>query len=194
MPHVLPTGKPAWWRRGWLLLIAAVALMLGAGWFLYRATVPPAWLRAFAADIALRAGADPDATAPEDVREATPRGQADHPYICAARLMPLDWDRMVVAPSGSDIRAHPLLGAVQWPGDELHSLPPHMLGDPRYQLVVLLKGERVVDSALFFTFWADLTDIARPEGYAREEAVFTAASRDRVYILSPVSPMPAVCR
>jgi len=185
--------KPVWWRRGWVLL-SVIAIMLGAGWFLYRSTVPPAWLRTFASDISLRASADPGAVQPDDIREATPRGLADHPYICAARLIPLDWDRFVVGPSGSDIRNHPLLGKAQWPGDELHSLPPHMLGDPRYQLVVLLNGERVVDSALFFTFWGDLTNIARPEGFARDEAVFTAESRDRAYVISPVSPAPAICR
>jgi hypothetical protein len=66
--------------------------------------------------------------------------------------------------------------------------------DQRYQLVVLVKDNAVVDAQLFFTFWGNLDALARPEGFNRETAVFTAASRDGVYVVRPAENAPAdVC-
>ena len=66
--------------------------------------------------------------------------------------------------------------------------------DDRYQLIVLLKGDQVIADEPFFTFWADLSGLGRPDGYGPETAVFTAAVHGGRYVLAPVAPpFPPAC-
>ena len=175
-------------------VVLGLAASMALGWVFYRSFVPAAWLHDFAADIALRTAPDPDAPPPRDTREATPRGLADHPYICLAHLAPFRWDRLVVVPSRADLREQPRLKTVAWTDDEPNKYWRRMKADPRYQLIVLLDGERVVANELFYTFWGDLSALARPDGFAREEAVFTAIISAGTHVLTPVAPpYPAVC-
>jgi hypothetical protein len=175
---------PPWWRSGKIVVVGIVAALM-VGWFFYRQTVPPTWLRAFAADIALRASADPNPPEIEDAREASPRGQADNPYICVSRLVPPPWDRIVLVTheQGKTLSAHPVLGGAKWP-DSVGDVQSRLTADDRYQLVVLMDGETVRDAQLFFTFWADLSGLARPEGFGPENAIFTAASLQGRYVLA----------
>jgi len=172
------------------LLVLGFGLFLLVGWFAYRPYIPPVWLHSFSSDVALRASVAPDAPPPEDIREATPRGLADSPYICAANVVPLAWDRFIAVAPKQDIRSHPVLSTVKWVDESLDTVAERLLRDERYQLIVLLQDNTVLDAQLFFTFWGDLSGIARPEGYTREQAVFTAASKGSVYILSPVTDIP----
>jgi hypothetical protein len=173
-------------RSGTVLVLGLIAAM-AAGWFLYRQFIPATWLRNFAADIALRAAPDPAAPPPADTREATPRGLAASPYICLRKLVPFDWDRLIVVPSRGDLRTMPELQGVTWPDDAPTRYPARMATDPRYQLIVLVKGDKVVADELFYTIWADLSALARPEGFAPETAIFTAVVQGGRYVLTPIA-------
>ncbi len=153
--------------------------------------IPPVWLHDLAADIALRAEADANAPLPEDSRQASPRGLADSPYVCVAKLVTQPWDRIVFVTAAQDMRTHPVLTAAKWPGDAIDDVATELAKDKRYQLVVLLKDNTVVDAQKFFTFWANLEGVARAEGFTPADAIFTAASKDGVYVVSLAENAPA---
>jgi hypothetical protein len=183
-----PTSAEAatpWWQSGKVVIIF-IALGLAVASYFYAKTVPPTWLHDFGADIALRALADPNAAEPEDSREATPRGLADNPLICVARVIPQPWDRIVFVTheQGKTLSQHVVLGKARWVDDSIDSLQAQLAADDRYQLVVLMNGDQVRDAQMFFTFWADLSGLARPEGFAPDDAIFTAASLQGRYVLS----------
>lgn len=165
-------------------IIIGFALFLLVGGYYYQRFIPPAWLHDFGADIALRAAADPNAPLPEDSRQASPRGLADSPYICVSKIVQIPWDRMIVATSGDALRTNAALAAATWSDKNVEELAADMAQDPRFQIIVLLKGNTVSAAEFFYTFWADLKEIARPEGFTRDEAVFTAASQNGVYVVS----------
>lgn len=183
----VPSPAP-WWRSG-KAVVAGLAVVILVGLVLYRQTLPPTWLRAFAADIALRAAADPNPPLPEDAREASPRGLADNPLICLQRLLPPPWDRVVFVThtQGKDLTAHPTLGVARWATGSAQAFQAQLAADDRYQLVALMNGGEVRDAQLFYTFWADLSGLARPEGFAPEAAIFTAASLAGRYVLTPAA-------
>lgn len=162
------------------------------GWLVYRQGIPPAWLRDFAADIALRAEADPEAPLPEDSRQQTPRGLADSPYICAGNVIPLAWDKMDVVTTADEARANPDLSGAVWKGqwDSVNDLANELARDPRYQAIVLLKDGKVQAAELFFTFWGDLKGLARPEGFTPADAIFVAAVKKGTYVLSSPADIP----
>ncbi len=181
-------------RAGTLVVLGLFAV-LAVGWFWYRPHIPPAWLHALASDIALRATTDPNAPAPEDMRQATPRNLADSPYICPAKVIALPWDKMIVVAKAEGLIANPVLGRATWPQNDFEAKAAQLARDNRYQLIVLLKDNAVVDAQLFYTFWADLNGIARPEGFTRDEAIFTADSKSGVYVVSAaVDKPPETCR
>ncbi|MBL8642440.1 MAG: hypothetical protein JNK21_00795 [Rhodospirillaceae bacterium] len=175
--------RAPWWRSG-KIVVAGIALSLLIGGYFYRETVPPAWLRAFGAEIALRAAADPSAPLPEDTREASPRGQADNPLICLARIATQSWDRavFVTTAQAASLTDNPVLAAADWPGRD--GARAQLSADDRYQLIILLRENAVIDTQVFFTFWADLSGIARAEGFTPETAVFTAESHAGHYVLN----------
>lgn len=176
-------------RSGTLLIIGLLVFLL-VGWLFYRQTLPAAWLHDFSGAIAYHAAADPNPPEPEDIRQVAPPSEADSPYICAADAIDLDWDRMFVVTSRQSLRNHPHLGSMRWPDESLARHADQLSRDARYQLIVLTRGDEVLDAQLFFTFWGDLSALARSEGYDRSEAVFTAASRGGIYIVSPASGAP----
>jgi len=180
--------------NGTILVLILGAVLVG-GWFFYRGVIPPLWLRHFASDIALRGTPDPNAPPPRDTRQATPRDQADHPYICFRDAVPFAWDRLVVLPPHGDLGTFPALHGVTWPDDAAReSHAAHMSEDARYQLLILVKDGAVVAAEPFFTFQADLSALGRGEGFTPETAVFTAAVHGDHYVLTPVAPpFPAVC-
>jgi hypothetical protein len=181
-------------RNGTIVVLGLFVVLLG-GWLIYRTVIPPAWLHNFAADIALRATADPNAPPPTDTREETPRGLASHPYICFSNLVPFSWDRVVFVSADQDPRTVASLRGVTWPGDDQARFGKLMEKDDRYQLVVLIKNERVIADEPFFTFWGDLSALNRPEGFDPDTAVFTAAVQGGRYVLVPVAPpRPPACR
>ncbi len=190
--QLLPTP---WWQSG-KVVIFFIAVGLAIASYFYVKTVPPAWLHDFGADIALRAAADPNAAEPEDSREATPRGLADNPLICATRFIPQPWDRIffVTHEQGKTLSQHVVLGKARWVDNSIGSLQSQLVADDRYQLVVLMNGDQVREVQMFFTFWADLSGLARPEGFMPSDAIFTAASLQGRYVLN-VAPnaMKADC-
>ncbi len=166
------------------------------GWLVYRQGIPPVWLRDFAADIALRATPDPDAPLPEDSRQATPRGLATSPYICAAGVIPVAWDKLVVVTTADEARMNAMLSNASWTGawDSAGDLANELARDARYQAVVLLKDGKVQAAELFFTFWADLKPLARAEGFAPNEAIFVAEVKKGAYVLNiPAEIPPNAC-
>jgi hypothetical protein len=180
-------------RSGTILVVVLIAVLTG-GWLVYRHLIPPRWLHNFAVEIALRATPDPNAPPPEDVRQATPRGLASHPYICMRAVVPFAWNRLIIVPSGGDPRDNGILRNAEWPDKGLTRFAALLSHDPRYQLIVLLQDGRVVGDDLFFTFWADLSALGQPDGYTPETAIFTAAVHNGHYVLSPVPPpYPQVC-
>jgi hypothetical protein len=180
--------------RSGTVLVLGLAAIMAAGWFSYRAFVPPRWLHDLAGEIATRSAPDPKAPPPRDTREARPAATPDHPFICVARIVDFAWDRMVVVPSGADARQVPALRGVSWPADKAADYARRMAADPRYQLILFIKGEQVVADALFYTFWGDLSALARPDGFTPETAAFTAAVDGGTHRLAVAEPFPSVCK
>ena len=175
-------------------VVIGLGLFFIVGTYFYQRYIPPAWLHDFGADIALRAVADPNAPVPDDSRQASPRGLADSPYICPSKIVARPWDRMIVATSGDALRANPTLTAATWPDNDMAAVAAKMGSDPTYQIIVLVKDNTVSTSEFFYTFWADLKALSRPEGFTRAEAVFTAASQQGIYVVAPAEGAPAdVC-
>ncbi|MSO97889.1 MAG: hypothetical protein EXR11_06690 [Rhodospirillaceae bacterium] len=173
------------WRSGKAVVFVITAVLVFGSYF-YEKTVPPAWLRAFAADMALRAAADPNPPLPEDTRQASPRGLADNSLICMVNAMSWPWDRVVFVThaQGKSLSTHPVLATAKWTNSTLADTQTLLSADDRYQLIVLLQGNAVLDSQIFYTFWADLSALAQPEGFGRENAIFTAESRGGRYVMA----------
>jgi len=174
-----------WWRSGKIVVVGIFAGLLVGGYF-YIQTVPPAWLRAFGAEIATRAAADPNPPQIEDAREASPRMPVDNPRICFARVVRTPWDRVVFVTydQGKTLAEHPTLSKATW--DARDAAQRQLIADDRYQLIVLLKDNTVIDSQLFYTFWADLSGLARTDGFLPDDAIFQSQSLAGRYVLAPV--------
>ena len=183
-----PPGRQRF--RSGTLLIIGLGIFLLVGWIFYRQTLPPAWLHDFSEAIALHAIPDPDPPEPEDIRQVSPRNQVEDPYICVGRVIDLVWDHMFVIAPGGELQNHPALSNAIWQDQPLSYYTDLLERDARYQLVILVKGNEVVDAQLYFTFWGDLSAIARSEGFARADAIFTAVSLNSIYIVSPALDAP----
>jgi len=187
--------KPPRRLKSGTVFVLGLGLCAVIGWLLYQPYLPKAWLHDFSGEIAVRATPDPTPPEVEDTRQVQRRETPSHPYICATDFIHVPWDRMVVVTSAEDILTHPLLADAAWGSLSRDDVAAQMKTDKRYQLIVLLKDRAVVDAQLFFTFWGDLTAIARPEGFGRAEAVFTAYSDDGIYFVQPAGDVPAnVCK
>tara|TARA_R110000868_G_scaffold128879_5_gene337320 strand:+ start:2193 stop:2801 length:609 start_codon:yes stop_codon:yes gene_type:complete len=185
----VPSPQRRVFRSGTLLIIG-FGIFLLVGWVFYRQTMPPAWLYDFSEAVALHASPDPSPPEPEDIRQVSPPVQVDDPYICLENVIDLDWDHLFVVTSGQDLRTHPALSQSVWLDQPLSHYVDLMARDERYQLLVLVNANTVLDAQLYFTFWGDLSPIARTEGFSRSEAVFTAASLNGLYIVSPALEVP----
>jgi hypothetical protein len=96
-----------------------------------------------------------------------------------------------VVPSGADARKQAVLAGAVWPADiALDRYAEKLLRDQRYQGLVLLQGDHVVAAELFFTFWADLSALARPEGFTPADAIFTAKVANGTYVLAVATDVP----
>ncbi len=178
-------------KSGTVLIIGLVTIFV-VGWFIYRAAIPPTWLRDFGAEIALRATPDPAAPLPEDSRQETPRGLAPHPYICVANVVKDPaWDKLVFISTDLPLRDQPILAQATWPKGLFERFAGELERDNRYQLVALVKDNVVVDAQLFYTFWAQLDAVVRPEGYSPANAVFVAEVKNGTYVLLPAPDAPA---
>ena len=174
------------------LLVLGLILVFGVGWFIYRAAIPPTWLRDFGAEIALRATPDPNAPPPEDTRQETPRVVPTHRYICVANVVKEPaWTKLVFVPADQALRDQPVLAQATWPPGLFDKFANELERDPRYQLVALVDGNTVVDAQLFYTFWAKLDNVVRPEGYSRDNAIFLAEVKDGTYVLFPATDAPS---
>jgi hypothetical protein len=182
------------WLKSGTMLVVGLGAIFAFGWVLYEAFIPPRWLHDFAGDIAYRAAPDPNAPPPRDSREAKPFVQPPHPYICAAKIIPFAWDRMVVVPSSGDPRIVSGLEGVDWSKAKAEEMAARMEKDPRYQLILFVKDNKVVADAIFFTFWGNLAAIARPEGLTPDTAAFTAVVKEGTHVLSVAEPFPDVCK
>lgn len=180
--------------RNGTLFVLGLGVCMFLGWLLYQQYLPAQWLRDFGGEIAARAALDPTPPEPEDVRQTQRRVAADHPYICAGDVIRVPWDRLVVVMAHDDILTHPILAEATWGDISRDAMAAQMKSDPRYQLIVLMRESAVLDAQLFFTFWGDLKALARPQGFARNEAVFTAYSNDGIYFVAPAATVPpGVC-
>ena len=184
-----PSPERKMFRSGTLLIIGLGVFLL-AGWFFYRQTLPAAWLYDFSEAIAQHATPDPNPPEPEDIRQVSPRTPVEDPFICVGNVIALPWDRFFVVTSGQELQSHNTLADVNWPEPPLQHYIDLLNQDDRYQLIVLVQGDNVLDAQLYFTFWGDLSEIAGPDGYGRANAVFTSKSLGGRYIVSPALSMP----
>jgi len=167
-------------------LVIGFVLVFGLGWFVYRAAIPPTWLREFGAEIALRAKPDPNAPPPADTRQEKPHVVAPHPYICVANVVKEPaWDKLVIVPADQPLSDQPILSQATWPKGVFDKFAGELDRDSRYQLVALVKDNAVIDAQLFYTFWAKMDQVAKPEGYSPAEAIFLAEVKDGTYVLLP---------
>ncbi len=180
-----PRAKSGTW------LVIGLFLIFGLGWFIYRAAIPPTWLRDFGVEIALRAKPDPNAPPPEDTRMETPRGLAADPYICFANVVKDPaWTKLFFVSADQPLRDQPALAQATWPPGLFEKFAGELERDPRYQLVALVDNNAVVDAQLFYTFWTKLDAVVRPEGYSRDNAIFLAEVKDGAYVLLPAPDAP----
>lgn len=177
------TGPPLGRRNGRLAVLVFATGIAGV-LATYLFTLPEPWLRAFGEEIARRAAADPNPPLPEDTRQATPRAPVDNPYICLASVIARPWERAVVVRHDTPLDQVPLVAQAQWNEDERRAAAALLASDDRYQFIVLIDGGRVVDHQLFYTFWGDLSALARPEGFTPDTAIFTAQSLGGNYVLA----------
>jgi hypothetical protein len=188
------TAAPRRRVKSGTVFVIALALCAFAGWLVYQPYLPKTWLHDFSGEIAVRAAPDPTPPEPDDVRQVQRRETPSHPFICATDFIRVPWDRMVVLTADQDVATHPLLVDVAWGKLSRDDIAAQMRSDKRYQLIVLLDGRAVTDAQIFFTFWGDLSALARPEGFSRAEAVFTAYSNDGIYFVASAANVPAgVC-
>ena len=167
-------------------LVLGLLVIFGGGWFIYRAAIPPTWLRDFGSEIAMRAKPDPNAPPPEDTRQVTPRVVIPHPYICFANVVKDPaWTKLVFVSTEQALKDQPVLAQATWPRGLFEKFADELERDPRYQLVALVNGNTVVDAQLFYTFWAKLDQVIKPEGYTPENAIFLAEVKDGTYVLLP---------
>ncbi len=173
------------------LLVIGLCLIFGLGWFVYRVTIPPKWLRNVGAEIALRAKPDPNAPPPDDTRQQTPRTVVAQPYICFGNVVTEPaWTKIVFVSADQALRDQPVLAQAKWPDGVFDKFAGELERDQRYQLVALVKDNAVVDAHLFYTFWAKLDAVATPEGYSPENAIFLAEVKDGTYVLLPAPDAP----
>ncbi len=184
----LPPQRRAF--RSGTLLIIGFGIFLLVGWVFYRQTLPPTWLYDFSEAVALHTSPDPSPPEPEDIRQVAPPVSVDDPYICVGNVIDLAWDHIFAVTSGKNLQTHPVLSQSIWPDLPLAHYADLMARDERYQLLVLADANTIVDAQLYFTFWGDLSPISRPEGFTRSEAVFTSASLNGLYIVSPALDAP----
>ncbi len=190
-----PDLKPRRRITSGTVFVLSLAVCALVGWLVYQPYLPVAWLHSFSGEIAVRATPDPTPPPADDVRQAQRRETPAHPFICAGDVIDVPWDRMVVVTAADDILTHPLLSEAVWGDISRDETAARMKADHRYQLIVLLKDGAVADAQLFFTFWGDISALARPEGFSRADAVFTAYSDDGIYVVSPAADVPGgVCK
>ena len=164
----------------WILLVGLATLL--AGWKIYESMMVPRWMRDFGLDMAARACIV--STNPQDTVFSTMKGRAEpeNPYIYLANSARFDWDRVYVVGSGGQV-SEPLIN-LEWNGKDLEVLNRRMRQDDRYQLIAFERDRSIVDHGFYFTMWADLSALTRPEGLSRSEAVFVADSDGEIYSLS----------
>lgn len=165
------------------IAVLGIAAALGFVLLGYAFTLPDPWLRSFGAEIAYRAEGDPNPPLPEDSRQEQRREAVENRLICMASVADFPWDAMFVIPSGQHLTTHPVLGTAAWADGTVGDVDRLLNDDDRYQLIALVDDGRVVEHQLFYTFWGDLSALARPAGFTRDTAIFTAASRGGRYIL-----------
>lgn len=174
------------WRRGWVW-ISTVAIVTGlAGWLVYDAMMAPSWMRKFGLDMAARAtlvGTPSDETVFSTMKG---RAEPDSPFICFTESTSFDWDRVFFVSSGGPIPSP--LADLDWGEQNLAELNDRLASDERYQLVVFERGEQIIDYRYYFKIWADLTALARADGFDPASAVFTAESDGQIYTLRPALP------
>jgi len=175
-----------------LAIIGLLLILTVVAGGLYYQFVPAPWLRNLAEDIVLRAAISEGQTvgtfSPLSGRES-PRS----PNICLSKFTPFAWDRFYVVAPFTDLQSHPSLGQFNWPVDDLDTLSKRLLNDSRYQLLVFVQQDRVVEYQHYFTLWGDLSALMRTEGFGPESAIFTALSKENQYVLMPSDKPPESC-
>ena len=182
-----------WWRKG-KVWISAVALATAvAGWFIYDDLMSPQWMRSFGLDMAARGTIV--STNSEETVFSTMRGRADpdSPFICFTRSASFPWGQVYFVPSGGVLPK--ALADLDWNGANVDELGRRMARDDRYQLIAFARDGQVIEYGYYFTMWADLSALARQEGFGREDAVFLADSDGKIYSLMAADPVPnSACR
>lgn len=189
MSPVTGEAGAEFWRQGkvWMSAVAVVTAI--AGWMIYDAMMAPAWMRDFGLDIAARAkivAVSGDATAFSTMKG---RVEPDSPYVCFANLANFEWDRVYFVPSGGPVPDH--VSALAWDEGAVAEVNDRMAGDERYQVIAFESNGVVVAHDYYFTMWADLTALARPDGFSKTEAVFVAESDGETYTVMPAGPSAA---
>ena len=176
-------------RNTRLWIVAIVVATIAAGTFLYDMMMAPKWMRDFGLDMAAKATIVSVGTQATAFSTMKGRPEPDSPYICMVHAAPFSWDRVYFVASGGN--ALDSLENLDWDGGAIDDLRRQMASDQRYQLIVFAKDNRVIEQGYYFTLWADLAALGRPEGFNRQDAVFQADSNGEVYTLTVAKDAPA---
>ena len=175
------------WRQGRIWISAVAVVTAFAGWLVYDTMMAPEWMRNFSLEMTARATIVSDIS--KETAFSTMRGRAepDSPYICFTALAAFDWDRVFFVPPGGPVSKP--LAELEWVEGAVTDLNARLDSDPRYQLIAFEDDGVVVEHDYYFTIWADLSALGRPEGFGRAEAVFVAESNGTTFIVEPIASL-----
>ncbi len=176
------------WRKGQVWITATAVLTAVAGWFVYDALMAPRWMRAFGLDVAARATIVSSLSNNIAFSSLKDRPDPDSPYICMSKSATFPWQRVYIVPSGGTIPEN--LTLIPWPDEDVDLHQSRLNSDDRYQLIVFVDDDQVVEYGYYFTIWADLSALGHTNGFARDEAVFSAESNGEIYRLQFVEEAP----
>ena len=180
--------------KGWIVVIAFLAVtagLLGIGYF---RIVPETWFRDFMEEVGARATIVPGPPSGSAFPTMRHRPEPDHPYICFANYPPVEWDRLYVVPPLVDVGTHPSFGELDWRDDRWSKYTDAQRIDDGQLLFVLSKDGVVVDVQAFFSVWGNALPLANDTGYSQQTAVFVAESRGVQFNLAPATDVPSgVC-
>jgi len=149
---------------------------------MYKAVLGPDWVRSLAREITMRAELSSEQVNNGIVFSALKdRPNPEMPFICMNRVATFSWDTVYFIKSGKSLSS--FLKKINWTDIDKKKYIDRMNRDNRYQLIVFVLENKVVDHAFYFTLWADVSGLDRSQGYQKNQAVFTAESNGYTFSL-----------
>ena len=163
------------WNRSRILIITFFILVFSMILLMYKVVLGPVWVRSLAKEITMRAELSSDQINNGIVFSVMKdRPEPEMPFICMNRVANFSWDKVYFIGSVNSLDS--FFSKIDWTNIDKKKYIDRLTRDDRYQLIVFVSENKVVDHAFYFTLWADVSDLDRPQGYEKNQSVFTAES------------------